>query len=449
MRDKYLYMKTKNNKSLKCMLVDNEYKFYYCDYSDPLANKKVIRPKIHLIDNSVQTILIFDNFAFRGLYLDDKDVLCYEIAFCKHCGSLNVIRKDHNTRKVFNSCGELTELKLKRYECKSCGRKSQVELLGVFSPYAKIPDFVKESVRLSLHNGHKTLRQHSKDIKLYSNIPCSHETARKSLFTNNAEAYKKWDFQISGHMAYDAQHLPQNKETVYRLVLIDTITSLPIAEAIVEKEDNKTIYDFINKSTPSFKRKSIVTDSKSGYEKVMRYLGFNYHQNCVFHLLQRINDLINEQVNDFKKEYKAELKASNPNYSQQKLNTETKNAAKKYRKQFEPYHDEIKEIFDQETHEDAVKHVEKIKSKIDTYPDFLSEYLIENFFPVYKRYIVFLEKEVKGYLPKTDNLCENYIGKIIDKKVKGKFKTILGAFDYIVNRAEGWIKNHQPKLTFI
>ena len=66
MRDKYLYMKPKNIKSLKCMLVDNEYKFYYSDYSDPLANKKVIRPKIHLIDKSVQTILIFDNFAFFG-----------------------------------------------------------------------------------------------------------------------------------------------------------------------------------------------------------------------------------------------------------------------------------------------------------------------------------------------------------------------------------------------
>ena len=31
MRDKYLYMKPKNIKSLKCMLVDNEYKFYYSD----------------------------------------------------------------------------------------------------------------------------------------------------------------------------------------------------------------------------------------------------------------------------------------------------------------------------------------------------------------------------------------------------------------------------------
>ena len=41
----------------------------------------------------MQCILIFEGFAFKGLYLDHQDVLCYEIAFCKHCGSLDVIRK--------------------------------------------------------------------------------------------------------------------------------------------------------------------------------------------------------------------------------------------------------------------------------------------------------------------------------------------------------------------
>lgn len=46
-------------------------------------------------------------------------------------------------------------------------------------------------------------------------------------------------------MAYDAQHLPQDNKTVYRLVLIDTVLHLPIAESIVKKEDNETIYDFI------------------------------------------------------------------------------------------------------------------------------------------------------------------------------------------------------------
>lgn len=150
---------------------------------------------------------------------------------------------------------------------------------------------------------------------------------------------------------------------------------------LLKKKIKKQFYDFINKSTPAFKRTSIVTDSKKGYSSVMRDLGFTHHQHCVFHLLKRINELINDQVKDFKKEYKAELKEVNPNYSDHKINKETKKAAKKYRKQFEPYHDEIKEIFEQESHEDAVQYVEKIKSKIDTNPDFLSEYLIKNFFP--------------------------------------------------------------------
>ena len=66
------------------------------------------------------------------------------------------------------------------------------------------------------------------------------------------------------------------RKQFYRIVLIDTITELPIAETIVEKEDNKTIYDFINKSTPPFKRKSIVTDSKIGYDTVVGDLGFTY-----------------------------------------------------------------------------------------------------------------------------------------------------------------------------
>lgn len=200
-----------------------------------------------------------------------------------------------------------------------------------------------------------------------------------------------------------------------------------------------------NKSTPAYKRKSITTDSKGGYDTVMKKLKFTHHQHCTFHLLQRINELINEEVNDFKKKYKEELKELHPEYSEYKINKETKKACKEYRKQFEPYHDEIKEIFEQETYEDAVKCTENIKSKIDTYPKFLSEYLIKNFFPVYKRYIVFLKDDVKGLIQKTNNICENYIGKIIDKKRKGDFKTTMGAFDYIIHRVEGWIKNHQPK----
>ena len=63
---------------------------------------------------------------------------------------------------------------------------------------------------------------------------------------------------------------------------------------------------------------------------------------------------------------------------------------------------------------------------------------------LYKKYIVYLQSEVNKYLDKTNNKCENYIGKIIDKKHKSKFKTMEGFFDYILHRIDGWIEDHQP-----
>ena len=445
MRDKYMYMKSENIKSLICKLVGKEYKFFYSDGSDPLENMKVIKPKISCVDNSIQTYFFFGDFAFEGLCFDKNGVLCYVVPFCKHCKSFNVIRKDFNWRKVFNSHGELENLKLKRYECKKCGRKSQTELFGVFDSYAKIPNNIKDLVGLSLRNGDKTLRQHSKDIKLFTKIPISHETVRKSLFTDNSDHYRKFDFEFSGYYAYDAQWLPYKGKFIYRLVLIDTIKYLPVAEAIVKTEDKKTIKNFINKSIPSYKRKAITTDSQKGYDEVMFELGFNYHQNCTFHFLQRINELINKETNKFKNQFKKDLKNSNPNYSESKINYLAKKEAKSYRKQFKIFHDEIKEIFEQDTYDDALNQINKIRTKITEYPSFLAEYLNKNFFPIYNRFIIFLKKEVKDKLEKTNNKCENYIGKILKKSRKGDFKTISGVFDYICHKIEGWFERQLKK----
>ena len=166
---------------------------------------------------------------------------------------------------------------------------------------------------------------------------------------------------------------------------------MPALRLLLKVRMMKQLYDFINKSIPYHKRKTIVTDYKKSYDDIMRKLGFKYHQHCLFHLLQRINKLINNEVNNYKKEFKTDLKKTNPNYSDSKVNKLTKKAGKKYRKQFEVYHDEIKSIFDCEKYEDAVSTVESIWKKIDEYPEFLSEYLIKNFFPEYKKYIVYLK----------------------------------------------------------
>ena len=82
--------------------------------------------------------------------------------------------------------------------------------------------------------------QQVKDIKLFTNIPISRETARKCLFTDNEENYKKYDFELSGYSAYDAQWIPHKGKFVYRLSLIDIISYLPIAEATIK--DIKEIF---------------------------------------------------------------------------------------------------------------------------------------------------------------------------------------------------------------
>lgn len=442
MRDIYLYMKPKIRKSLSCILVGGAYKFFYPDGDDPLKNKIVIRPMKHIIDKTVQSYFMLDNYAIKGLYIDDQEVVCYEIPFCKHCGSLKVIRKDFNYRTIFDHVGNKLRLKLKRYECKKCGKKSQVELFGLYEAYSRFSNKIYESMAKSLRNGHKTIRQHAKDIRLYFNTSISHETIRKTTIIHDIDLYKRFDVETSGYVSYDAQWLPMMKDYVYRLILFDVVKNLPLAEAMVEKEDSDTIYEFIDKSIPEHLRKGITTDSKNDYDDVMERLDFTYHQHCIFHLLQRINELINDETRKYKREYKAALKIKFPEYSDKKLRKLTNEAGKKYRETFQPYHDEIKNIFNQETHEKAIECVEALRGKMETYPKFLSEYLIKNFFPVYKRYLVFLKKGTNGHLEKTNNKCENYIGKILDKYHKSKFKTLKGAFDYICHRVEGWIEKH-------
>ena len=153
--DILLIMKSQNIMSSIGILDGEQYKFFYTDNKEFLYNRKVIRCRNVVKDNSIQTFFVFDEYSFENLYINNKGVICYNMAFCKHCNSTDVISKDFNTREVLNSHGELKTLKLKRYECKKCGRKSQVELSSVYEPYCKFSNTIKEKFGLFLHNGHK------------------------------------------------------------------------------------------------------------------------------------------------------------------------------------------------------------------------------------------------------------------------------------------------------
>lgn len=147
----------------------------------------------------------------------------------------------------------------------------------------------------------------------------SHETIRKSLLVDGDYYYKNNLIELSGYYSYDAQWAFIERKLYYRLVLFDIVENMPIAECIVEKENNETIKEFINRSLPSHKRTAIITDSKNGYSTVMHQLGFRYHQHCTFHFLQRIVDKIKKEVNKSVNQYKNEIKEENPKISKNQL----------------------------------------------------------------------------------------------------------------------------------
>ena len=136
------------------ILDGEQYKFFYTDNKEFLYNRKVIRCRNVVKDNSIQTFFVFDEYSFENLYINNKGVIYYNMAFCKHCNSTNVISKYFNTRDVLNNRGELKTLKLKCYECKKCVKRVKWSY-RVYEPYCKFSNDIKEKFGLFLHNGHK------------------------------------------------------------------------------------------------------------------------------------------------------------------------------------------------------------------------------------------------------------------------------------------------------
>ena len=432
-------MKSKNNDSPICILNDGQYIFYYASFPETPKNRKILKPKNSPFDKTIQSYFYFEKLYYEGIYVDDNGCLCYSVPFCKNCNSFNVIKKDFNYRELNLADGSTKLVKMKRYLCKDCLTKSQTELLGLYEPYVRFSTPVIEMAENSLGYGYKSLRHLSNDLKLYCGVSISHETIRKYLLVDGNYYYKNIALKLSGYCSYDAQWVYIERKLYFRLVLFDIIMNMPIAECIVEKEDNKTIKEFINKSIPRNMRKAIVTDSKKGYDKVMKQLGFKYHQHCTFHLLKRIVDIIKKEIVVLLNKYKSEIKDENPKISKNRMKKLLDDERDRLWDVYQKYIDEIKDIFKQDNYNDAVAKINVIKSKINDFPDVIAVYLKNNFFPIYARYLVFLDNNVNGRLESTNNKVENYIGNILDKSKKKIFRTLRGLFSYIIHRKNGWI----------
>ena len=112
-----------------------------------------------------------------------------------------------------------------------------------------------------------------------------------------------------------------------------------------------------------------------------------------------------------------------------------------------PYKQFFFEIFEQKTYNEAINYVNLLKNEINNFPEVLKNYLIKDFFFLYKKFLWFLKDEFKGKLTRTDNSSEMYFHATLPKAEKKRYRTENGIFNQILNRKNGWMKKLKSQLT--
>ena len=425
-RDIYYIMKCKNKAPLFSNMSDEQFKLN--DFCSDLVDDFIPSEK-----SEPEKITVFE---------DANGIWNYDHPFCKHCNSRKVIKHGKNSKTIFKEENEKKKIFVKRYKCKECGKTSQTEFPYDYEPYSHFPKEIKEKINASQESGHSSLRKLVKDVEIHDQFSISYETIRKYQITDKSLYYLNTEIDFSGYYGYDAQWFKQDGKWQYRMVIFDLLNNMPAAEMISKTEDAKTLRDFIKYSIPPHKRKAIVTDLKKDYDKVMRELGFD-HQHCIYHLRLNINERIRKFIRKNENILTSNYKKENKDASDSEIEKYVKGKIKILREEINDFKVLFFELFNQQTYSKALNYVELLKIEINSFPEPLKSYLVRNFFPEYKKFLVFLKKEHKGKLDATDNRNENYIGNTMSKALKNTFRTPLGFFSHVRQRIRGWIKNRK------
>jgi transposase-like protein len=383
----------------------------------------------------------------KKVYMVDDVTYAYENPACECCYSRDVIGYGYNSKMLIDKEGIHHNIHVQRYYCNSCGKYFQTEFHGEYDKYSNFSNATKEKSVKNMELDRISLRNTSKTHKNFNNISISHETVRKSGLILN-DTYFTCDIdELSGYYGYDEQWVKINGEKwKYRYVLFDLIYDKPIAEAIYDNIKTDTIREFIENTIPHHKRTLIITDLKDEYDSLMSNLGFE-HQYCTFHLIKNINKKIKEYLNETKSKIEKKIKKTDPKLNKKQIGAKVEKELKILKEEINLFKGIFLDLFKYESYEDALQYVERLKYILDDFPDFLAKYLKREFFPKYKKFLTYLKEPHKGKIGSTNNKTENYIGNIMPKADKNKYRTKIGFINQIYHRTKNWIKNTKYQLT--
>ena len=218
----------------------------------------------------------------RGkIYFENK------IVICPSCNSTHTVKNGTYERKlIFLRIGEKL-CSIQKYKCKKCGKVFYTDLSSLVYDNYNITLPVINCIENLYQIYGASLHKIRFDLKQQHNIEISHQSIENILLSSHYQFnYGNWTY--SGYYLFDSLWVKINGIWNYLLALFDVKLNTLVSIKLVESEDSKTIYQFLNESLRNQKKISIGTDLKHEYREAIDKLNIKHHF-CRFHVKQNIN----------------------------------------------------------------------------------------------------------------------------------------------------------------
>ena len=94
-----------------------------------------------------QLILPVESILDNTYFVNSQGILEEREPYCKHFRAKKYIRKGHNWRLLYLKNGTPIRIKVKRYECKKCERKFQVEFTEYWGKFCNFSNKMKNKAK--------------------------------------------------------------------------------------------------------------------------------------------------------------------------------------------------------------------------------------------------------------------------------------------------------------
>ena len=335
-----------------------------------------------------------------------------KISICPNCNSTHTVKNGIYKRKlILLRIGEQL-CNIQKYKCKKCGKVFYTDLSSLVYDNSNITLPVINCIENLYQIYGASLHKIRFDLKQQHNIEISHQSIENILLSSNYQFnYGNWTY--SGYYLFDSLWVKINGILNYILALFDVKLNTLVSIKLVESEDSKTIYQFLNESLRNQKKIAIGTDLKHEYREAIDKLNIK-HYFCRFHVKQNINKRFKEyidknQLTDDDTEILAHLKA------------------------------DIYKILDAE----SVINAKTVRDKLidNKYPknNFIDKILWKFVIPNFNKLIIPIENSI---IPSTNNKIENIFQKIFPKHIKRRMKIEKGLLTRFMLKLNYWNVNN-------